>query len=333
MHCLTASGDIAQYLVNQMVLRFCVALGMEVTDWDDFHMKLEGIPRLRKDFFVTRIVNDSRAHMRGFAADCLSAMTVIGLFILLVVLPKGFTAMNAEIQCFSHMFIILQILRRGNPADLPRLKQEIRLHHFSYITVFPQCLKPKLHYLIHISECWEAWGCLLNCYGAEADHRDVCRIFRFCTKKPSDASISHALHGLIAAVQKWTTFAAVFLIEPVQKCNPANEYEQGGERCIITHHSKQMQAEFGIIRTGDCVTWKNGDVRKCGKALLFAQFHRPTQDNLVHFGCVVQCHESHPDGWWHDQGTKILVPIPAIDFTVDFAQEESRIMPLIPPNF
>ena len=144
MHCLTASGGVAGYIVNQMVLRFCAALKMELAEWDDFHMKLEGIPRLRKDFFMTRIVNDARAHMRGFAADCLSAMTVIGLFILMVVLPQKFTAMNREIKCFSHMFIILQILRRGNPADLPRLKQEIRLHHLLFIMVFPQCVKPKL---------------------------------------------------------------------------------------------------------------------------------------------------------------------------------------------
>jgi len=331
MHCLTASGGVAGYIVNQMVLRFCAALKMELAEWDDFHMKLEGIPRLRKDFFVTRIVNNSRAHMRGFAADCLSAMTVIGLFILMVVLPKKFTAMNREIKCFSHMFIILQILRRGNPADLPRLKQEIRLHHLLFIMVFPQCVKPKLHYALHIPECWEAWGCLLNCYGAEADHRDVCRIFRFSMKKPSDASISHALHGLLAAVQKWTTFAAVFLIEPVQPCN--YEFEDGRERYIITHTSKQMQAEFGIIRTGDCVTWKIGEVRQCGKALLFARFHRPPQDNRGNFGCFVQFYEPHLQGYWRDQGTKILVPITAIDFTVDYAQDGLRIMPLIPPNF
>ena len=90
-------------------------------------------------------------------------------------------------------------------------------------------------------------------------------------KTPSDASISHALHGLLAAVQKWTTFAAVFLIEPVQPCN--HEFEDGGERCIMTHTSKQLQAEFVIIRTCDCIAWKNGDVRKCGKALFFALFH------------------------------------------------------------
>ena len=136
MHCFTASGGIAQCIVDQMVLRFCAIMGMRVADWDTFHMSLEGIPRLRKDFFKTRIVNDERAHLRGFAADCLAAMTDIGLFILLV-LPRD-TAMDGEIRCFCHMFTVIQIFRRCNPTDLPRLKREIAQHHLLYIIVFPR---------------------------------------------------------------------------------------------------------------------------------------------------------------------------------------------------
>ena len=78
MHCLTASGGVAQYIVNQMVLRFCAIMGMRVPDLDTFHMALEGIPRLRKELFKTRLVNDGRIHVRGFAADCLAAMARVG---------------------------------------------------------------------------------------------------------------------------------------------------------------------------------------------------------------------------------------------------------------
>ena len=66
-------------------------------------------------------------------------MTDIGLFILLV-LPRD-TAMDGEIQCFCHMFTVIQIFRRCNPTDLPRLKREIAQHHLLYIIVFPRCLK------------------------------------------------------------------------------------------------------------------------------------------------------------------------------------------------
>ena len=50
MHCLTASGGIAQYIVNQMVLRFCSIIKIQIADWDAFHMALGGMPRLRKGF-------------------------------------------------------------------------------------------------------------------------------------------------------------------------------------------------------------------------------------------------------------------------------------------
>ena len=154
MHCCTASGGIAQYLVNQMVLRFCATLGMELSDWDTFHRQLEGIPRQRKDFFRTRIVDDERAHFRGFASDCLVAMSIIGLFILLVI-PSTARVMDGEIRCFWHMYTILQILRRGSAADIPRLMWEVAQHHLLYIQFFPLCLKPKLHYLYHVPRCWE----------------------------------------------------------------------------------------------------------------------------------------------------------------------------------
>ena len=96
----------------------------------------------------------------------MAAVAVIDLFILLV-FGGDFPAMDGEIRCFWHMFTLLEILRGGNPADLPRLKWDIAQHHLMYIMVFPLCLKPKLHYIFHVPGCWEAWHCLLSCYGAE----------------------------------------------------------------------------------------------------------------------------------------------------------------------
>ena len=138
MHCLTASGGIAQHMVNQIVLRFSHKLKMPIAAWDDFHRKLQGIqPPLRKDFFQTRIVNRPRANFKAFASDCLAAMDVIGLWLLTVPGMDDCPPLEGEIRCFWHMFTIIQILRRGNIADLPRLKKEIEEHHRLYFKVFP----------------------------------------------------------------------------------------------------------------------------------------------------------------------------------------------------
>ena len=61
MHCLTASGGIAQYIVNQLVLRISSILEMELSDWDEFHNNVCGMQRLRWDFFKTRIVDSPKA--------------------------------------------------------------------------------------------------------------------------------------------------------------------------------------------------------------------------------------------------------------------------------
>ena len=81
MHCLAANGGVTQHESNQFILRTCQRKGLPVHAWDEFHQTTEGMRPLRKDFFQTRVVNNDRAHFRGFAADTLAAMDVKGLFI------------------------------------------------------------------------------------------------------------------------------------------------------------------------------------------------------------------------------------------------------------
>ena len=327
MHCLCTHGGIAQYHVNQFVYRVSLLLRMPLEEWDKFHKTLEGINPLRKDFFQTRINPRDGAHFKGFASDTLAAMTVIALFIILV-LGGTCPAIDRDIQCFWHMFNILQILLRGNIADLPRLKWEIAQHHLLYLVVFPSCLKPKLHYLFHVPACWEYWGCLLSCYGAEADHRDVCKIFRFAMNKPSETSIYHAVYQLFEAVEKCNTYEPVFLMEPLTPYN--QECTLAGQTYTATHTSTRLQAAFGIIKAGDRLIWQTGDRRECGKALFFARVEPRTQDIRVEIVCVARLFEKHADGWWYDRGRNMIVSAAAVQFTVAFAQVKLKIWPLIP---
>ena len=129
-----------------------------------------------------------------------------------------------------------------------------------YFMVFLLCLKPKLHYLFHVPECWEYWQSLLSCYGAEADHRDVCKIFRFAMDTPSETSIYHAVYQLFDAVEKCNTYEPVFLMEPLTPYN--QECTLAGQTYTATHTSTRLQAAFGIIKAGDCLIWQTGDRRE-----------------------------------------------------------------------
>ena len=169
---------------------------------------------------------------------------------------------------------------------------------------------------------------MISCYGAEADHRDVCKIFRFNLRKPSTAAIYHAVYHLFEAVGKCNTYEPVFLMEPVSPCD--REYTDGGQRFTATHTSKRLQAAFGIIKAGDCLIWQNGDRRECGKALFFARIERRTQDNRVEIVCVARIFEKHADAWWYDRGRNMIVSAAAVQFTVAFTQVGLKIRPLIP---
>mgnify|MGYP003324877957 CR=1 FL=1 len=257
-------------------------------------------------------------------------MAVICLFILIVVLGAAPGVLGDEIRCFWHMFTILQILRRARPTDIPRLRWEILQHHLLYIVLFPLCVKHNLHYLFHVPRCWYIWECLLSCYGADADNRDVSRIFRLAMRDPSSAATYHAVHQLFEAVCTETTYEEAFLMPTVTPCS--EEFTVGGQkRCTATATSRSMQATCGIIREHDCMIWKDGGTRQCGKALFFAQIQRPTPHALrVEVVCIARRFDKSADGWYHDQGTNVCVGVAAIEFTVAFAQDGRRIMPLVP---
>ena len=83
--------------------------------------------------------------------------------------------------------------------------------------------------------------------------------------------------------------------------------------------------------SANCLIWKNGGTRQCGKALFCLQTRR-AQDIRVECACVARRFDKLEDGWWHDRGTNVVVSAAAVDFTAVFAQTGERIMPLL-PNF
>ena len=326
MHCLTASGGIAQFLINQLCLRICAALVMLPADLDIFHRNILGMSRVRKDFFRTRIVDNQTAHFRGFASDCLAAFSIIGLFILLV-MPAG-GVLDGEILCFWHMFRILKILQRARMADIPRLEWEILQHHLLFMQFFPLCLRPKLHYLYHVPECWREWQILLSCYGAEADHRLPCRTFRFAINDPSRTALAHHIQSLFAAVGQENTYREYFLIAPVRPCD--ERLTLGGRNCRITGTSQKLQTTLAIFSKSDCLVWQHGGARHCGIALFFAEVSvaMDVGDRELYV-CVVRLFRELADGWWHDCNIHQIVAATAIDWSVPYVVDGVRMMPLI----
>ena len=102
-HCLLASGGVAQYHLNQLMLRIIDNTDVILQDLDTFAKNI-ACPRswgkLAPTFFQDRIVHEVSAHMRAFASEVLLAVDILGLLVEMVLAPTG--KLSAEIECFKH---------------------------------------------------------------------------------------------------------------------------------------------------------------------------------------------------------------------------------------
>lgn len=187
MHCLLASGGVGQYEVNQVV-REIVKEGIAVSQLDEFCSSVQ-VPssraRLTKTFFKDRLVNKDDAHIRAFASEVLSAITVLGIFMDVVIKPMG--KMPVHCACFDRLREIVNMLSRGDEVCtcIPELRDVVGAHHIAFVALYPQCVKPKIHYLWHTVDRIDEFQCNLSCFGPERRHRDAKRIASYSYNKAS----------------------------------------------------------------------------------------------------------------------------------------------------
>ena len=185
MHCLLASGGVAQYECNQLLLAL-VGAGVTLQQADQFCSTVstpKSLSQLTKTFFQDRVVHSSSAHMKAFASEMLTVITKLGIFVDVVVRPTGVLPMN--IACFDHLRAIVGILCRGDKAcrDVALLKAKLFAHHEAYLALYSECLKPKLHYVKHTVDCIGRFQCNLSCFGPERRHKDAKVVAEFSYNK------------------------------------------------------------------------------------------------------------------------------------------------------
>ena len=191
MHCLVASGGVAQYELNQLLRRIADERDergrkvMSINMVQDFAKFLvfpkEGgfTPKLR---LADRLRDKPNKHIKAFAAEVLGWSVVLGLFCEMVLVPAG--RLKAEVECFRLLGRIIYLLRLGNGcvARLRLLRTLLHEHHVRYIALYPEAVTPKVHWLRHIPECIERWGVLFACFATERKHRASKRIATFAFK-------------------------------------------------------------------------------------------------------------------------------------------------------
>ena len=187
MHTYVASGGLAQYHVNGLVLKL-MSLGLLLPDLDAWMQGVTvpaGMTKLRKKYFQERIVERADAHIRAFASEMLSAITFLGLFVDVMVKPDAAEELAPYLACFDLLRVMMAILQSGNLRDAPTLQAAMQAHHELYIQLYHRI--PKLHSQPHIVDFWLYWEYLLSCFGPERHHKlwkSIARFsYRHCTKR------------------------------------------------------------------------------------------------------------------------------------------------------
>lgn len=173
MHCLVASGGVGQYQCNEMALEV-VSAGVSLADLDKFsaEVKMPKSSRLGARFFQERIAGSRGSHLRAFASEVLNAIAVLGLFCDVVLRPTH--KLLPHVACFDDLRSMVNILRRSDAYTMEgQLQILLERHHKSFLALYPDCVKPKLHFLKHAisSICREKVN--LSCFAPERKHKEA----------------------------------------------------------------------------------------------------------------------------------------------------------------
>ena len=255
-HCISASGGIAQYHINQFVLAIVNSSSTTLADLDSFaqRVKVAGC-KLTSTFFQDRIKVGETEHMKCFASETLTATVVIVFFVDMVLVPAHLLV--AAVLCFKHLEEMLFHIRAATIDHAQPALEACRKHHEAFMNLYPQCAKPKLHYLWHSLLSWIALGVQINCLGAEAEHKAPKRIMHFSYKNCYGTAMAYYLRSFLQGLQNPDTFEPTHLTGCFKVCN--HRIVTQGHPLTIKSYSLTIVTPLGhlakghLLRWGDCI--------------------------------------------------------------------------------
>ena len=175
MHGLVASGGVAQLEVNG----FCHAIvhaGISLESIDQFHAQVLWPCASRRDlspqFFQKRVAEEPSGHIKAFAAETLSAVTVLAAFAVMVLQPAG----SLPVHCTS-MLLLATILdcfgfEAVALAHLDFLDDNVQRHHLLVVEVYGHIIaKFKMHQIYHCLQNFRKQRKLMSCCPMERKHK------------------------------------------------------------------------------------------------------------------------------------------------------------------
>ena len=316
MHCLCASGGVAQYEANAL----CLSLqkhDIKLSDLDDFASHVTWPNKLKKckppnNFFQER-VHDGKdktkdPHLKASGGETLTAVVILGLFISIVVKPSGILrAACASLLLLRDIIDLLCDLERA-VEQVQHLRSLMRRHHVAFLEAYPDKLhlvKPKFHLMYHIADCIERHRVLLSCWSGERLHhifKGVAANFCRCIR---DAEQCFALKRLVAGClqhyQQPNAARKMFFpvgtrvrSEPAWMLIPPLMHEElaiGNSMEV----GKIIHCHLGVVHSGDLVILAGPLL---GRVNQFAAAKSTTSGSTLFFVLIHVCVQNTASGRW-----------------------------------
>ena len=169
MHSLFSSSGIAQYHVNGL-LRELVRQGISIDELDEWCSNVKNPDSyVDKQFFHFRFRDEEGEHFRGFANDCIMAVTLLGIFIDVVVKgTRRAVAIARRLHCFDLLRSMVSMLQSKSALVKDTLHAATQEHHIAFLALYIQSAKQKFHYTSHLGDGFR--GKVSTCFTTEATH-------------------------------------------------------------------------------------------------------------------------------------------------------------------
>lgn len=255
MHILLASGGVAQYNFCQFVRRLCQQTGVGFGALDQFAAQIQWpkkSPSWPKDFFGKRIVNEDDSHVKAFASEMFQCMDTLNMLVDVLVRPANI--LQQETACLESMMniIFLLSLQEGVLEHIPKLESEIAKHHVLFLDLYPECNKPKTHWLRHVPAQLLELKCNLSCFSPERKHKGVKTLASKVFSQVEKGVFYRALAEDLAAFLEERSVVRVFLLRPKSLASDAwlQPLFPGMQ---AAYGSKTLRFEGGFLQRKDLI--------------------------------------------------------------------------------
>ena len=266
MHIVAASGGTAQY----SIACFCRELhnsrdahGVSLQQLDEFQcVAHDGVQNhtLLKNFFQKRVSLKEGTHLKAFASECLTALSVLAVFCRMVLKPKRILSDQCDMILILND--ICDILTSGDlaVAQADVLARKIGQHHQAMLRLYGHdCLKIKTHLVYHVPECFVRFNINASCFSNERRNRLVKAT---CIHIPGSHLSKSLLGRILIDLEDRLSRARLqenCLLCPIYDAMELASAVPGPRRPIRVRVSKSIAFKRGPVRQGMIVSASAAD--------------------------------------------------------------------------